>query len=190
MHPTDNDPPEPPEQATPEPPTDEEAQHQAWMRVMRHLPELTRIARAMARVDKRINPEDMLSDAIVDILDADPRLYRPERGPWLSFARTRIWKTRTYAIRRIQEHETRSRARIGPQSEEDPALDLPVPVGSAAHQDRMEAACALRQVIDRASDDEREALEVALYGYNPRLVDGPKRLRELLASIGAEVQDE
>lgn len=157
-----------------------------WGRVIEHLPQLTAIARGMARVDRRIDPDDLLQEAIADIVEAEPRVYDPVRGSWLQWARTRIWKSRTYALRAANREESRGHEPIRDRDDTGPGLEPAVGSGDDGHADRAAAVVELREVLALATDEERDAVLVTLQGLDPELAGGRKAVRRRLAALAAD----
>jgi DNA-directed RNA polymerase specialized sigma24 family protein len=160
-----------------------------WGRVVATMPELRRCAQRMASVDRRLSAEDLLQDAIADIGRAHAQ-YDPTRGEgteaqrWKRWAVQRIWKARTYALRRATREESKRRRSLGA----DDPIQVAVPVGADGHEARGQALCDLEAVLRHATPDEREAVLVVANGFDPNMISGGakeirRRLRRLRAAL-------
>lgn len=165
---------------------------ETWGRVMEHMPQLRRAASAMAHVDRRLDPDELLADSIADIVDSE-YLYREADAAWITWAKTRVWKTRTLALRSLNKHAPRGRLSVGipdredsPNSPVEPALGL----GQDGTAERAEARIAVGQILDDAWDHEQDAMLVLLYEWNPSMAGGRKAVRSSLTSLQERVQDD
>lgn len=130
---------------------------EGWRVVVDNLPELERMARRMASVDRRLDADDMLGEFLAD-LAANAGLWEPGRGSWMSWARTRCWKARTLALRVLNRHEPRgARVDLTPGEGPDSVARDAVGAGGWGSAGRSEALVDLRLVcedVERRDDGE------------------------------------
>jgi hypothetical protein len=176
--------------SAPEPPNpDLAAVRETWDRILHNWPRLQRASVSFAKVDPRLHADELLSDAIADIL-AKEYLFDASRGPWDKWAVTRIWLARTRKFREFKRH-AHNRIRVSGRADEDEevTIDLALPDGAEGTAARAEARAAGSEVFAEATDAERDALMVLLHGWSPKMVPGGARavrrsLKSLMAWIG------
>lgn len=132
---------------------------QIWDMVMRQYDELRKIASNMARIDRRLDPNELWNEALIDIVDARHQ-WNPELAfrPWVI---TRIWKTRTVSLRAMnridQFHATlgrRAHAVVGDDGQLMDPLDIvALDDGMWGSSSRSEAIAVLTQLIECADPD-------------------------------------
>jgi DNA-directed RNA polymerase specialized sigma24 family protein len=163
-----------------------------WSRVLAHLPQLQRAAAAMAAIDRRLDPEDLLEDSIADIV-ASEHLYREKDASWLTWAKTRVWKTRTYALRDANKHNHRGRLSVGVpdrNADTDSPIEPALAVGADGTAERAESRVTVGQVLEDAWEHERDAMLVLLYGWDPKMAGGKEVVEETVTALIRRMQDE
>ncbi len=157
-----------------------------WGPILENMSTLERMARRMASVDRRIDPDEMLQEFLADLASAAD-LYDPKRGPWMAWARTRCWKARTYALRTLNKHEPRTIrvdvAGISGGDRETSAREDVAPVTDPTLG--TEAASDLRRIRNAAGPALRAFLDDVLSGRDGEAVDALRAKLVELRQLGS-----
>jgi hypothetical protein len=162
-----------------------------WQRVVDNFDWLQGVARRMAACDDRLSAEDIASEAVIDILGTESQ-WDAARGSWRTWARLRVWKARTYAIRALPprseplDHKPSNR----PNHAQRGSIEYSLTVGSDGHHDRMAAAADIEAILGEATPVETDAILCVMHGWSPDMVPGGrkeirKNLRRLRARVAA-----
>jgi hypothetical protein len=153
--------------------------------IVENLPKLERRACNLARVDSRLDPQDLLNDAIADMVYARTQ-FDPQKGAFRVWAYARLWKARTYALRVANRHAPRERGSfVGDEGE---TIDTPVDRGSFGDDERSVAFVEAQCLYDAATEEERELLNCVALGLKPSVLGLKKgQLEKKLRSFAQRV---
>lgn len=165
------------------------AESAVWTIVLERYDELRKVAINMARVDHRLDAEDLFHSALEDIVSARHQ-WDTKRAfkPW---AVTRIWKARTYALRDLNRLDrfhsalgARAHAVLTEDGWMDPMDQARLDEGMWGTADRTEALALLEQLLDLAEPEVAIMLRCVLDGRRSRKLPNltPEQLTERLAN--------